>query len=279
MTHVKIKRSSKITTNTTTKKKKYDIKGKLIIVEGIDGSGKSTQIHLLDKWLKFKRIPAFLSEWNSSVIVKNVTSRGKKKEQLTPTTFSLLHATDFADRYERNIFPLLRAGYIVLADRYIYSLLARDAVRKINRIWSFNLYGFAIKPDLVFYLDVEPNELIRRAFQKSTEELLKGIFDKDNFLDYYESGEDMGFSDDLLESFILYQKKIKQEFTKIQKKYGIIKINGNRTVEEVHTDLIQKIDQFLTDYKNKYGFSSIIILSSIGLSIISTGVLIYTAKL
>ena len=158
---------------------------------------------------------------------------------------SLFYAADFADQLENKIIPALRAGYIVLADRYIYTLMARDAVRKINRIWSYNLYGFAIKPDLVFYLDVDPKELIRRAFQKSTEELLKGIFDKDNFLDYYESGEDMGFSEDLLESFILYQKKMKQEFSRIQKKFGIIKINGNRTVEEVHNELKQKIDQFL----------------------------------
>lgn len=109
--------------------KKFEVSGKLIVVEGIDGSGKSTQIRLVEKWLKFKMLPVFLTEWNSSETVKEITSKGKKKGTLTPTTFSLLHATDFADRYERNIFPLLRAGYMVLADRYVYTAYARDMVR------------------------------------------------------------------------------------------------------------------------------------------------------
>lgn len=220
------------------KEKRYDITGKLIVVEGIDGSGKSTQIRLLEKWLRFKDMPVFLTEWNSSDAIKEVTSKGKKKEKLTPTTFSLLHATDFADRYERNIFPLLRAGYIVLADRYIYTLMARDAVRKINRRWSHNLYGFAIKPDLVFYLDVEPKELLRRRFEKNM------------ILDYYESGEDLGLTDDILESFLLYQQKIKQEFIRMQKIYGILQIDGNRPIESVIMDLKNKIDQFLAKEQN-----------------------------
>ena len=104
------------------KENRYGVTGKLIVVEGIDESGKSTQIRLLEKWLRFRNIRVFLTEWNSSEAIKDVTSKGKKKEKLTPTTFSLLHATDFADRYERNIFPLLRAGYIVLADRLFIQL-------------------------------------------------------------------------------------------------------------------------------------------------------------
>ncbi len=110
----------------TEKSKSLRIDGKLIIVEGIDGSGKSTQVRLLEKWLRYIGIPVFFTEWNSSEQVKEIISRGKKKSLLTPTTFSLLHATDFAARYERNILPLLRAGYIVLADRYIYTAFARD---------------------------------------------------------------------------------------------------------------------------------------------------------
>ena len=111
---------------------KYNVTGKLIIVEGIDGSGKSTQLHLLDKWLRHLGMDVFFTEWNSSEAVREITSKGKKKGLLTPTTFSLLHATDFADRYERNIFPLLRAGYYVLADRYVYTAYARDVVRGCN---------------------------------------------------------------------------------------------------------------------------------------------------
>jgi len=216
------------------KENKFGITGKLIVVEGIDGSGKSTQIRLLEKWLRYRNIRVFLTEWNSSEAIKDVTAKGKKKEKLTPTTFSLLHATDFADRYERNIFPLLRAGYIVLADRYIFTLMARDAVRRINQRWSHNLYGFAMKPSLIFYLDVEPRELLRRVFEKNMT------------LDYYESGEDLGLSDDLLESFLLYQQKIKQQFIRMQKSYGIIPIDGNRSIESINIDLQKKIDQCLS---------------------------------
>src|SRR5215470_16441613 len=114
----------------------FDSRGKLVVVEGIDGSGKSTQIRLLEKWLISKGMRVFLTEWNSSELVKEITSKGKKKGRLTPTTFCLLHATDFADRYERNIFPLVHAGYIVLADRYVYTAYARDIVRGCDPRWD-----------------------------------------------------------------------------------------------------------------------------------------------
>src|SRR5580693_6998554 len=126
-------------------------RGRLIVVEGIDGSGKSTQLHLLDKWLRHLGQLVFSTEWNSSEVVKEITSKGKKKALLTPTTFSLLHATDFCDRYERNVLPLLRAGYIVLADRYIYTAFARDVVRGCSSHWVRKVYGFAKKPDITFY--------------------------------------------------------------------------------------------------------------------------------
>src|SRR5574340_49350 len=134
----------KIASNRSDSSMKNESRGKLIIVEGIDGSGKSTQIHLLEKWLAYKGISVFKSEWNSSEMVKEITSRGKKKGLLTPTTFSLLHATDFADRYERNILPLLRAGYFVLADRYVYTAFVRDIVRGCNPDWVRKVYDFAI---------------------------------------------------------------------------------------------------------------------------------------
>src|SRR5437764_14518440 len=114
-------------------------RGKLIAVEGLDGSGKSTQIYLLKRWLELQNLKVSFTEWNSSVIVKAATKRGKKQQLLTPTTFSLIHATDFAHRYERYVVPLLRTGYVVLCDRYIYTPLARDAVRSCNRDWMRNL--------------------------------------------------------------------------------------------------------------------------------------------
>jgi len=231
MTHIKIKRSSNITTNTTTKKYKYDIKGKLIIVEGIDGSGKSTQIHLLDKWLKFKNIPAFLSEWNSSVIVKNVTSRGKKKEQLTPTTFSLLHATDFADRYERNIFPLLRAGYIVLADRYVYTAYARDMVRGCDPLWIRKVYDFALKPDITFYFRVPVDVAAGRILTGRPK------------LKYYEAGMDLNLSNDIYESYRIFQSRIIEQYEKMTTTENFTVIDGTLNIEQQQKMLREKFNE------------------------------------
>ncbi len=214
-------RSGNIITNTKNiKKDKYEIKGKLIIVEGIDGSGKSTQIHLLDKWLRFNNKPAFLSEWNSSEIVKNITSRGKKKEQLTPTTFSLLHATDFADRYERNIFPLLRAGYTVLADRYIYTAYARDIVRGCNPLWIKKLYSFALKPDITFYFRVPVDIAAGRILSGRPK------------LKYYEAGMDLNLSNDIYESYRIFQSRIIEQYEKMTTSENFIVIDGTLNIEK-----------------------------------------------
>ncbi|MGB8173213.1 MAG: hypothetical protein WCF01_11340, partial [Nitrososphaeraceae archaeon] len=148
-------------------------------------------------------------------------------------TISLFYAADFADQLENKIIPALRAGYVVLSDRYIYTLLARDAVRGISRAWSHNLYGFALKPDILFYLDVDPNELKHRVFEKNSS------------LDYYESGADLGLSENMLESFIMYQKLIAKEFRRMQRRFGIIPIDGNRTIMEISVDLQKRIDEYL----------------------------------
>ena len=134
--------------------KNEDIPGKLVAVEGLDGSGKSTQIYLLKRWLELEGYKVFFTEWNSSAIVKKATRKGKKRQLLTATTFSLIHCTDFADRYERQILPLLNAGYIVLADRYIFTAFARDAVRGCDRAWIRKLYSYAMNPDVTFFFDV-----------------------------------------------------------------------------------------------------------------------------
>lgn len=211
-----------------------EIKGKLIVIEGPDSSGRSTQIGLLNTHLEANGHAVLNTGLKRSELISEGILWAKEHHLLRKRTMSLFYAADFADQLENKIIPALRSGYIVLADRYIYTLMARDAVRKINRRWSHNLYGFTIKPSLVFYLDVEPRELLRRVFEKNMT------------LDYYESGEDIGLSDDLLESFLLYQQKIKQEFIRMQKSYGIIPINGNRPIESVNLDLQKKIDQFLT---------------------------------
>ena len=213
--------------------KDIEIKGKLLIIEGPDSSGRSTQISLLNSHLEANGHAVVNTGLRRSELISEGILWAKEHHLLRKRTMSLFYAADFADQLENKIIPALRAGYIVLADRYIYTLMARDAVRKINRRWSHNLYGFAIKPNLVFYLDVEPKELLRRVFEKNMT------------LDYYESGEDLGLSDDVLESFLLYQQKIKQEFIRMQKSYGIIPINGNRSIENINLDLQKKIDQFL----------------------------------
>src|SRR4030095_7353943 len=200
--------------------KKFKLSGKLIVVEGIDGSGKSTQIRLVEKWLKYKLLPVFFTEWNSSETVKEITSKGKKKGRLTPTTFSLLHATDFADRYERNIFPLLRAGYIVLADRYIYTAYARDIVRGCSPLWVKKVYGYALKPDLVFYFRV--------PVDVAAERILSGR----PRLKYYEAGMDLDLSNDIYESYRIFQSKIIEQYDKMITKENFAVIDGTYNIEQ-----------------------------------------------
>jgi dTMP kinase len=141
---------------------KHRFPGRLFIVEGIDGSGKSTQLMLLKKWLESEGYVVYFSEWNSSPLVRDVTKRGKKKKMLTPMTFSLIHATDFADRTEHDIIPPLKAGAVVLADRYIYTAFARDVVRGVSPSWVRGLYDFAVKPTVPFYFRVPLDVAMKR---------------------------------------------------------------------------------------------------------------------
>ena len=205
--------------------------GKLIAVEGLDGSGKSTQIYLVKRWLELEGYRVFFTEWNSSVLVKKSTSKGKKRQLLTPTTFSLIHATDFADRYERQILPLLRAGHIVLADRYIFTALARDAVRGVDPEWVAELYSFAVHPDITFY------------FRVPLEVSLNRILDGRPALKYHEAGLDMGWSTDPYESFRIFQGKVFAEYEAMQDKFGFTLINAT---EEIHIQQA-KVRQLIRD--------------------------------
>ena len=201
-------------------KNDLELKGKLIVVDGIDGSGKSTQIRLLGKWLSSKLLPVFMTEWNSSGMVKEITSKGKKKGRLTPTTFSLLHATDFADRYERNIFPLLRAGYIVLADRYVYTAYARDIVRGCSQKWIHKVYDFAIKPDAAFYFRVPVDIAIERILVGRPK------------LKYYEAGMDLNLSNDPYDSYRIFQSRIIEQYEAMIRPEGFMVIDGTSGIEE-----------------------------------------------
>ncbi|MDE1814151.1 MAG: dTMP kinase [Thaumarchaeota archaeon] len=216
---------------------KTESKGKLIIVEGIDGSGKSTQIHLLEKWLAYKGVSVFKSEWNSSEMVKEITSKGKKKGLLTPTTFSLLHATDFADRYERNISPLLRAGHFVLADRYVYTAFARDIVRGCNPEWVKKVYDFAIKPDVAFYFKVPVDIAVDRILIGRPK------------LKYYEAGMDMNLSNDQYESYRIFQGRIIEQYDSLAENEGFTVIDGTMNIEEQQNIVRKKIMPLLEGHQ------------------------------
>src|SRR5579863_3328825 len=204
-------------------------RGRLIVVEGIDGSGKSTQLHLLDKWLRSLGLNVFFTEWNSSDVVKEITSRGKKKALLTPTTFSLLHATDFADRYERNISPLLRAGYFVLADRFVYTAFARDIVRGCNPAWVKKVYDFAVKPDVAFYFKVPVDIAVDRILVGRPK------------LKYYEAGMDLNLSNDPYESYRIFQGRIVEQYESMVESEGLVAIDANRGIEEQQVEVRQRV--------------------------------------
>jgi len=193
--------------------------GRLIAVEGLDGSGKSTQIYLLKRWLEAEGIKVFFSEWNSSELVKAATSKGKKRELLSPTTFSLIHATDFADRYERHLLPLLRAGYVVLCDRYIFTAFARDVVRGCPPEWVRGIYNFAALPDLTFF------------FKADLEVSLQRILEGRPKLKFFEAGMDLRLSNDLYESFRIFQGRILEQYLAMSIGFNFVVIDANQRVE------------------------------------------------
>jgi len=202
-----------------------DTPGKLIAVEGLDGSGKSTQVYLLKRWLDLSGYKVFFTEWNSSSIVREATRKGKRRNLLTPTTFSLIHCTDFADRYERNILPMLKAGFIVLADRYKFTALARDTVRGCPREWVEQLYSFAFQPDITFYFSLP----LRTALDR----ILSGR----PALKYHEAGMDLGLSPDPVESFKIFQGRIHKTYELLAKKHGFTRISSDRPVEAIQEEV------------------------------------------
>jgi len=194
-------------------------RGRLIVVEGIDGSGKSTQIQLLKKWLEARGHQVVFTEWNSSDLVRQATKRAKKKNLLTPTTFSLLHATDFADRLTYRIIPYLRAGMTVLADRYIYTAFARDVARGVDPLWARDLYAFATKPDVAFYFRVPIDVAVNRIVGSRTK------------IKFYEAGMDLGLNPNAVESFRLFQGRVLEEYDRMTEEFGFRVIDGTRPID------------------------------------------------
>jgi dTMP kinase len=210
--------------------------GKLIVVEGIDGSGKSTQLQLALRYLQSKGYPTFFTQWNSAELVKTVTKRGKKKMSLTPMTFSLLHATDFAHRLVHSILPPLKAGMIVLADRYVYTAFARDVVRGCEPEWVRRIYQFAPRPDLAFYfrvpIDVSVSRLIAgRAKIKD-----------------YEAGMDLDLAPDAVASFRIFQSRILDEYGRIANEYGLTEIDAAASIQQQQQAVRGFIDQTLEGF-------------------------------
>jgi dTMP kinase len=207
--------------------------GRLIVVEGADGSGRSTQIALLMRWLEGCGHATVQVGLKRSTLVSEELDRAKKGNILSRTTLSLFYATDFADQLENSIIPALKAGFIVLADRYIYTLMARDLVRGMDRKWLQNLYGIALVPDAVFYLKVSPEVLVQRNFAK------------DFALDYWESGMDLGLSRDMFDSFLKYQALMAKQFERLQSSFGFSIIQGDRTLDDINAELKLKTEQVL----------------------------------
>ncbi len=207
--------------------------GRLIVVEGADGSGRSTQTARLVNWLEAQGHPTVQVGLKRSTLVSEELDRAQQGNILNRTTLSLFYATDFADQLENVILPALKSGFMVLADRYIYTLMARDLVRGFDIAWLRNLYDIAVVPDVVFYLQVSPEDLIQRTFAKS------------HSLDYWESGMDLGLSRDMFDSFCRYQRLVGEKFQYLQKIYGFTLVDGNRSVSEVNLELRQKIESLL----------------------------------
>ena len=210
-----------------------ELKGRLIVVEGADGSGRSTQIDLLRNWLERKGYPTVNVGLKRSMLVSRELEQAMRGNILGTRTLSLFYATDFADQLENRIIPALRSGFIVLADRYIYTLMSRAIVRGVEPAWVRDVYSIALVPDAVFYLAVSPKILVERNLRKHA------------VLDYWESGMDMHRSSNMYGSFIEYQRQIQKEFKAMQELYGFETINGNRSPRAIQNELRAKIEVIL----------------------------------
>jgi dTMP kinase len=212
----------------------HELPGTLIVVEGVDGSGKSTQVALLRDWLVSAVDEVIFTEWNSSRIISETTKKAKKKNLLSPRTFSLLHAVDFADRLEQIIVPALKAGFIVLADRYVYTAFARDVARGVDKNWVRNMYGFAVNPDLAFYFNVPVEVSLSRICTNRAPK-------------FYEAGMDLNLSSDPYESYKIFQSKVIDEYEKMVDEYGLIKINASDTIHSQQVLLREMVKQKLSE--------------------------------
>jgi dTMP kinase len=210
----------------------HNLPGTLVCVEGIDGSGKSTQLAILRDWLKSRKQDVIFTEWNSSDLISQTTKLAKKKNLLSPRTFSLLHAVDFADRLEQVIIPALKAGFIVLADRYVYTAFARDVARGVDREWVRKVYGFAVKPDLTLYFRVSEDVSLERICANRSPK-------------FYEAGMDLKISNDPYESYKIFQKRVNDEYKSMIEEYGLVEIDANESIHKKQVFFREEVKKIL----------------------------------
>lgn len=206
--------------------------GKLIVIEGTDGVGRTTQITLLRKWLEIQGFGTVETGWTRSKLIGRAITKAKKGHTLNRLTYTLMYATDFADRLEYQIIPALRNGFIVLADRYIYTAMARAVVRGVDRTWVRELFGFAAVPDLVVHLKLSVPELIPRVLAAGR-------------MNYWESGMDLNLGEDLYDSFKKYQSMIINELNVMANEYDFVTLDGTLSPDEVHGALREHVSKLL----------------------------------
>ena len=215
-----------------------DYPGRIIAVEGTDGVGRSTQLRLLREWLEVQGYGVVETDWTQSPLMQPTIELAKSSNTLNKLTFVLLYATDFADRLEKEIIPALKAGFIVLADRYIFTALARAGVRGVDRAWLRSLYGFAIAPHLVFYLKVDMETLIRRVLASGG-------------MEFWEAGMDLKLGDDIYDSFRAYQSKMLREYNQLADEFGFRVVDARRPIDIIQGELRRQIEAFLAPSADK----------------------------
>ena len=214
------------------------LSGHLIVIEGTDGVGRSTQIELLRPWLELEGYAVSNTGWTRSPLLSDTINEAKAGHELTVATFSLLYAADFADRLEHQIIPALRAGSIVIADRYMYTAFARNMVMGADPIWTRQLFGFALNPDLVLYLEIDIDHLLPRVVQG------KGM-------DYWESGMHLALGDDIVESFKRYQGRLIEEYNILAREFDFVSVDARRSVDAIQGELREHLAAYLAEARTR----------------------------
>ena len=212
--------------------KPFSLKGKLITIEGTDGSGRSTQVALLKNWLEVQGYAVIETGWAHSNLMQKSIEMAKTGNIMDRMTFTLLYATDFADRFENQIIPALKSGHVVLADRYVYTAMARDVVRDADSQWIRNLFSFALVPHLVLYLKIDTESLIPRVIEAGG-------------MNYWEAGMDLHMGQDLFDSFVNYQSKLITEYDKLAKEFDFEVVDARKSVDDIQENIREKVKEIL----------------------------------